>query len=260
MSTPQLTLAVALHQSGDTIAEDEDEGGGWETEQAADGLDMSLDTSHDASFGSDAEQSPAQAAGHSRKPVQRRQQRRRRQQSATGAGLYSEDATFLAELLADANIAETDLKDIVGDGIAFIHERQSDWQTRVGKEKADRCVVRDSNLGHPLLLPPANWCPMFASRTTQGLVHLRPPGRAVWDWILPRGSSRRHWPAALERQVHSEGRRSPGPAEAEHFSDGWCAPPRPTPPPNESQLRRRQAAPQSGDRARRSQGSVSALT
>ena len=27
-------------------------------------------------------------------------------------------------------------------------------------------VVRDSNLGHQLLLPPANWCPKFASRTT----------------------------------------------------------------------------------------------
>ena len=28
------------------------------------------------------------------------------------------------------------------------------------------CVVRDSNLGHQLLLPPAKWCPIFASRTT----------------------------------------------------------------------------------------------
>ena len=26
---------------------------------------------------------------------------------------------------------------------------------------------RDSNSGHRLLLPPANWCPIFASRTTQ---------------------------------------------------------------------------------------------
>ena len=31
-----------------------------------------------------------------------------------------------------------------------------------------RCVVRDSNSGHQLLLPPANWCPIFASRTMQG--------------------------------------------------------------------------------------------
>ena len=31
-----------------------------------------------------------------------------------------------------------------------------------------RCVVRDSNSGHQLLLPPANWCPSFASRTKQG--------------------------------------------------------------------------------------------
>ena len=30
-----------------------------------------------------------------------------------------------------------------------------------------RGVVRDSNSGHLLLLPPANLCPMFASRTTQ---------------------------------------------------------------------------------------------
>ena len=28
------------------------------------------------------------------------------------------------------------------------------------------CVVRDSNLGHQLLLPPANRCPIFAVWTT----------------------------------------------------------------------------------------------
>ena len=28
-------------------------------------------------------------------------------------------------------------------------------------------MVRDSNSGHQLLFPPAKWCPMFASRTTQ---------------------------------------------------------------------------------------------
>ena len=28
-------------------------------------------------------------------------------------------------------------------------------------------MVRDSNSGHQLLLPPANWCPIFASRATQ---------------------------------------------------------------------------------------------
>ena len=39
-------------------------------------------------------------------------------------------------------------------------------------------VVRESNSGHPLLLPPANWCPMFASRTTHS-------GRG-------RGSAQRH--------------------------------------------------------------------
>ena len=36
-----------------------------------------------------------------------------------------------------------------------------------------RCVVRDFNSGHQLLLPPANWCPTFASRTTQDT---QPPG------------------------------------------------------------------------------------
>ena len=29
------------------------------------------------------------------------------------------------------------------------------------------CVVQTSNSGHKLLLPPASWCPIFASRTTQ---------------------------------------------------------------------------------------------
>ena len=34
-----------------------------------------------------------------------------------------------------------------------------------------RCVVRDSESGHQLLLlPPANWCPIFASRTTHSLL------------------------------------------------------------------------------------------
>ena len=28
------------------------------------------------------------------------------------------------------------------------------------------CVVQESNSGHQLLLPPANWCPIIASRTT----------------------------------------------------------------------------------------------
>ena len=28
------------------------------------------------------------------------------------------------------------------------------------------CVVRDPNSGHQLLFQPANWCPIFASRTT----------------------------------------------------------------------------------------------
>ena len=31
-----------------------------------------------------------------------------------------------------------------------------------------RCAARASNSGHQLLLPPADWCPMFASQTTQG--------------------------------------------------------------------------------------------
>ena len=35
-----------------------------------------------------------------------------------------------------------------------------------------RCVVRDSNSGHQLLFPHANWCPTFASRATQALMHM----------------------------------------------------------------------------------------
>ena len=43
-------------------------------------------------------------------------------------------------------------------------------------------VVRDSNSGHQLLLPPANWCPMFAFRTTQHRTVLEAsPGR----WLQP---------------------------------------------------------------------------
>ena len=33
----------------------------------------------------------------------------------------------------------------------------------------DAGVVRDSNSGHQLLLPPANWCPIFASRAVNGM-------------------------------------------------------------------------------------------
>ena len=38
----------------------------------------------------------------------------------------------------------------------------------MGLSKRKGCVVRYSNLGPQLLLTPANWCPIFASRTTQG--------------------------------------------------------------------------------------------
>ena len=40
--------------------------------------------------------------------------------------------------------------------------------TAAEKVGRSRCVVQTSNSGHQLLLPPANWCPIFASRTTQG--------------------------------------------------------------------------------------------
>ena len=36
-----------------------------------------------------------------------------------------------------------------------------------GGSVGSRCVARDSNSGHQLLLPRANWCPIFAFRTTQ---------------------------------------------------------------------------------------------
>ena len=39
--------------------------------------------------------------------------------------------------------------------------------TLVGAELVG-CVVQDSNSGHQLPLPPANYCPVFASWTTQG--------------------------------------------------------------------------------------------
>ena len=39
--------------------------------------------------------------------------------------------------------------------------------TRSARGEHTRCVVRDSNPGHQLLSPPANRCPMSASRTTQ---------------------------------------------------------------------------------------------
>ena len=51
---------------------------------------------------------------------------------------------------------------------------------------SSRCVVRDSNSEHQLLLPPTNWCPIFVSRTTQVMLEtddvslqlLVPPERA----------------------------------------------------------------------------------
>ena len=41
-------------------------------------------------------------------------------------------------------------------------------RSRVGLLTGDlQCVIQDFNSGRQLLLPPANWCPIFASRTTQ---------------------------------------------------------------------------------------------
>ena len=39
------------------------------------------------------------------------------------------------------------------------------WAAILGRPP--RCVVQTSKSGHQLLLPPANWCPIFAPRTTQ---------------------------------------------------------------------------------------------
>ena len=44
-----------------------------------------------------------------------------------------------------------------------VHRMADPWADPAATQ---RCVVQDSNLGHQLLLPPANWCPIFASRTT----------------------------------------------------------------------------------------------
>ena len=46
--------------------------------------------------------------------------------------------------------------------------RRCEW-CLAGPRAGCRCVVRDCNSGHQLLLPPANWRPMFAFRTTQAL-------------------------------------------------------------------------------------------
>ena len=48
------------------------------------------------------------------------------------------------------------------DGGVAVVDRLEQW------EVAKRCVVRGSNSGHQLLLPPASWCPIFAVWTTQG--------------------------------------------------------------------------------------------
>ena len=74
-----------------------------------------------------------------------------------------------------------------------------------------RCAVRDSNSGHQLLLPPANCCPIFAFRTSQG--HL--PG---WDLrMVPRRlrgrrpPARRQLPARAARPAGQPSLRGSGP-------------------------------------------------
>ena len=65
-----------------------------------------------------------------------------------------------------------------------------------------QCVVQESNLGHQLLSPPANWCPMFASRTANMMRRqhagcigpsTRRPATQRWPPALgsPRAGSRR---------------------------------------------------------------------
>eukprot|EP01052_Picozoa_sp_SAG31_P027596 SAG31_NODE_2594_length_5423_cov_4.097295_1_plen_395_part_00 len=129
ITTPQLTLAVLLHQSRISDIAEEESGGGWETDDITDGgPEISIVSQNDE----------CSATESTRKPKQQRPRRKRWGNAEAGAALYADDANFLAGLLADANIRETDLKDIVGDGINFINERQSNWQNRVGKERADR--------------------------------------------------------------------------------------------------------------------------
>ena len=67
-------------------------------------------------------------------------------------------------------------------------------------------MVRDSNSEHQLLLPPANWRPIFASRTTQGGGHnscaealtFRSYGSATGDHLDSRTGERGTLASALQ--------------------------------------------------------------
>ena len=73
--------------------------------------------------------------------------------------------TEAEELLRDLHIEHFSLMQLVHTVIA------SRTALNITRSKIDgmvhKGVVRDSKLGYQLLLPPANWCPIFASRTTQ---------------------------------------------------------------------------------------------
>ena len=44
-------------------------------------------------------------------------------------------------------------------------------------------------MGHQLLLPPAKWCPVFASRTTQVMAEMQPGGGPAAHWVAGELSS-----------------------------------------------------------------------
>jgi hypothetical protein len=116
---PVVTLGVALHQSGDGAKVD--------------------DGGDDRVLPSTADDSISRQQSSDGGPRRRRRKGQRRSAAKGGkTAIYSEDATFLAELLADSNIFETDLKDIVGDGISFIQQRQEEGRKSAARENAER--------------------------------------------------------------------------------------------------------------------------
>ena len=70
-------------------------------------------------------------AGGEKQPSRTKQARK----AAPVAASMKDDASFLASLLDDTNFAESDMKDVIGDGINFINERAADRQEQRRKNQ-----------------------------------------------------------------------------------------------------------------------------